>query len=123
MIQLEGAGMEKLGNGVVVIENTEIMNKKFEFSFMFLTIPFGFLAIMLNMKVLATLWKKEKTTVNQLMSIDSFLNIVFACLCTFQQSPYFRGLDWEIYCNFHIAVYYVCGMFNSLCPLAIVYYR
>ena len=124
MIQPENSlDKENLLDGVIEIENTEIMNKKLEFSFMFFTVPSGLLVVLLNMKVLGMLWKKEKTMVNQMMSIDCCVNIMFACLSTFQQSPYFRGLDFELYCAFHLVIHYVGMIFNRLCPLAIVFYR
>ena len=107
----------------VVIENTEIVNKTLEFSFMCFTVPFGLITLLLNVSVLMKLWKKEKTIVNQLMMMDCIMNIMFSHLATFQQSPYFRGLEIEVYCNFHLALAYAFNLFNRLCPLAIVGYR
>ena len=88
MIQPDNALDRKdLSNGVIDIEITAvIVNKTFEFSFLFFTIPCGLLAVLLHMRVLMMLWKKEKTVVNQMMSIDCLMSMTFACLCTFQQS-------------------------------------
>ena len=107
----------------VVIENTEIVNKTLDFSFMCFTVPFGLITLLLNVSVLMKLWKKEKTIVNQLMMMDCIMNIMYSHLSTFQQSPYFRGLDMEAYCNFHLVLAYVFMLFNRLCPVAIVGYR
>ena len=116
-------GGELFSKIYVVIENTEIVNKKLEFNFMYFTVPFGLITLLLNVSVLMKLWKKEKTIVNQLMMMDCIMNIMYSHLSTFQQSPYFRGLDMEVYCNFHLVLAYVFMLFNRLCPVAIVLYR
>ena len=120
LLEIVLGGVEKT---VIIIENTMIVNKKIEHSFMFYTIPLGLLALILNMSVLKKLWRAEKTLVNRLMMIDCSLNMVFVFICTFQQSPYFRGFEVELYCDFHIVATYVCFIFNRICPVAIVIYR
>ena len=114
---------DQFREAVIVIENTEIVNKKLEFNFMYFTIPLGLITILLNMRVLMMLWKEEKTVVNQLMMIDCIMNILSTSLLTFQQSPYFRGLDVEVYCYFHLLLAFCCVHFNRLCPVAIAVFR
>ena len=116
-------GGDQFRGAVIVIENTEIVNKKLEFNFLYFTIPLGLITSLLNLNVLMMLWEKEKTLVNQLMMIDCIMNILFAFLYTFQQSPYFRGLDVEVYCYFHLLLASCCTGFNRLCPVAIAVFR
>ena len=116
-------GGDQFIDTVIGIENTEIVNKKLEFNFLYFTIPLGLMTILLNLSVLKMLWEKEITLVNQLMMIDCIMNILFAFLCTFQQSPYFRGLEVEVYCYFHLMLFFWCVIFNRLCPVAIAFYR
>ena len=75
------------------------------------------------MSVLMMLWKKEKTVVNQLMTIDCIMNILSTSLSTFQQSPYYRGFDVEVYCYINLMLAMCCMVFNRLCPVAIVVFR
>ena len=110
-------------SGSVVIENTEIVNKKFEFGFMLLTIPMCLLIILLNLSVLVKLWKMEKTVVNKMMKLDCIVNILYAFLCTFQQSPFFRGMKMDIYCYPHTVLSFAFGVGNRLLPVAIVSFR
>ena len=119
-IQLGG---EQFRDAVIGIENTQIVNNKLEFNFLYLTIPLGLMTILLNLRVLMMLWVKEITPVNQLMKIDCIMNILFAFLSIFQQSPYFRGLDVEVYCDFHLILVFWCVIFNRLCPVAIAVFR
>ena len=65
------------------IESTQIVNKSFEFGFMLFTIPICLVIIVLNMAVIKILWKEEKTLVNQLMMLDSIVNMGFSSLGTF----------------------------------------
>ena len=116
-------GGDQFIDAVIGIENTEIVNKKLEFNFLYFTIPMGLITTVLNMSVLMMLWEKEKTLVNQLMMIDCIMNILFTFLYTFQQSPYFRGLDLEVYCYFHQIIAFCCVQFNRLCPVAIAVFR
>jgi hypothetical protein len=116
-------GGDQFRDAVIGIENTEIVNKKLEFNFLCFTIPSGLITALLNMRVLMMLWKKEKTVVNQLMMIDCIMNILFSFLYTFRQSPYFRGLDVEVYCYFHLLLAFCCFEFNRLCPVAIAVFR
>ena len=78
-------GAEMFSSAEIALENTEIMNKKFEFSFLLLTIPMCMVTSVLNMSVLMMLWKTEKTIVNQLMKSYCFVSIVFSSLGRFQQ--------------------------------------
>ena len=105
------------------MENTEIMNKEIEFSFLFLTIPMCMVTVLLNMRVLRMLWKKEMTIVNNLMTLDCIVNIIISGFGTFQQSPYYRSLGLEAYCYPHIMLAYASGAFNRLLPVAIVVFR
>ena len=116
-------GAEMFSTAEIALENTEIMNKKFEFGFLLLTIPMCLLTLALNMSVLMMLWKTEKTIVNQLMKLDCIVNIVFSCLGTFQQSPFFRSLGMEVFCFPHIMLIYATGIFNRLLPVAIAVFR
>ena len=116
-------GGDQFRDAVIGIENTEIVNKKLEFNFLCFTIPSGLITALLNMRVLMMLWKKEKTVVNQLMMIDCIMNILSTALSTFQQSPYFRGLDVEVYCYINLILAMCCMVFNRLCPVAIAVFR
>ena len=108
---------------LVQIENTEIVNKKFEYSFMLLTIPMCLLILILNISVLKKLWKVEKTTINEMMKLDCIVNILYAFLCTFQQSPFFRVLEMDIFCFPHVVLSFAFAVCNRLLPVAIVSYR
>ena len=107
----------------IVIEDTEIMNRKIEFSFMVFTIPMYAVTLLLNMSVLMILWKKEKTIVNQLMKLDCIVNIMYSSLGTFGLSPYYRGIGLEVYCSPHMALSYATLVCNRLLPVAIVVFR
>ena len=116
-------GAEMFSTAEIALENTEIMNKKFEFSFLLLTIPMCMVTLVLNMSVLMMLWKTEKTIVNQLMKSDCIVSIMFSSLGTFQQSPFFRSLGLEVFCFPHIMLTYASGIFNRLLPVAIAVFR
>ena len=109
--------------GPVEVENTVNVNNKIEYSFMLLTIPMCLLIIILNISVLKKLWKIEKTTINKMMKIDCIVNILYAFLCTFQQSPFFRVLEMDIYCFPHIVLSFAFAVCNRLLPVAIVSFR
>ena len=116
-------GGDQFRDAIIGIENTVIVNNTFEFNFMYFTIPLGLISAVLNMSVLMMLWKKETTVVNQLMTIDCIMNILSTSLSTFQQSPYYRGLDVEVYCYINLILAMCCMVFNRLCPVAIVVFR
>ena len=116
-------GGEMFDNVEVEIENTEIVNRKLEFSFMYFTVTMCMVTLVLNMSVLMILWKTEKTIVNQLMMLDCFVNIMYSLLSTFQQSPYYRGLGVEVYCYPHLVLMLASIIFNRMLPVAIVVFR
>ena len=105
------------------IESTQIVNKSYEFGFMFFTIPICLMTIVLNMAVMKILWKEEKTIINQLMMLDSMVNIVYSFLGTFQQSPYFRGMDLQVFCYPFLVLTSISKIFNRLMPVTIVIFR
>ena len=107
----------------ILLENTIMMNKNMEFSFLFLIIPICLATFILNLCVIMTLWKTEMTIVNQLMSLECLVNIFYTLLGTFQQSPYYRGLDLEIYCIPHLVLSNAFVLFNRLLPVAIAVFR
>ena len=109
--------------GPVMVENTEIVNKEMEYSFMLLTIPVCLLIVMLNLSVLVTLWRIEKTVVNKMMKLDCIVNILYAFLCTFQQSPFFRGIKIDVYCFPHTVLSFAFGVGNRLLPVSIASFR
>ena len=97
--------------------------KKLEFGFMFFTIPVLVMTLLLNMSVLMILRRKDRTIVNKLMMLDCMVNITFCSLCTFQQSPFYRGLGFEFYCYFHSVLFFASMVCNRLLPVAIVISR
>jgi hypothetical protein len=97
--------------------------KKLEFIFMFFTIPVLIMTLLLNMSVLVILWRKDRTIVNKLMMLDCMVNITFSSICTFQQSPFYRGLDVEFYCYFHSVLFFASMVCNRLLPVSIVISR
>ena len=120
VIRLEA---EMFSMAEILIEKTEIINRKFPFSFMFLTIPTCMVTVLLNMSVLMILSKKEKTMVNHLMKLDCIVNIMYSSLGTFQQSPYYMGLGLEVSCYPHLMLSVTFVVFNRLLPVAIVVFR
>ena len=105
------------------IENTQIINKSYEFGFMFFTIPIFLVNVVLNMAVMKILWKEENTIINQLMMLDSMVNIVYSSLGTFQQSPYFRGMDLQVFCYPFLVLTFFSLSINRLMPVTIVIFR
>ena len=85
------------GKLALIMEKTEIINKNIQFSFMFYLIPVYIITVILNFSVLILLGKSEKTIVNRLMKLDCLINILYATLGTFNQSPCFKGLGWDVF--------------------------
>ena len=116
-------GSNMYGQTKIILENTIMMNKNMEFSFLFLTIPICLATFILNLSVIMTIWKTEMTIVNQLMASECLVNIFYTFLGTFQLSPYYRGLDVEVYCIPHMVLTHSFVVFNRLLPLAIAVFR
>ena len=116
-------GVEQFNTAEIVLENTEIMNRKLPLSFMLLSIPMCMVTLLLNMSVLMILSKKENTIVNQLMKLDCIVNIMYSLLGTFQQSPCYRSLGMAVYCYPHMMLSFASVVFNRLLPVAIVVFR
>ena len=107
----------------IILEDTIMMNKNMEFSFLFLIIPICLATLIINLCVLLTIWKTEMTIVNQLMTLECLVNIFYTLLGTFQQSPYYRGLDLALYCIPHMVLSNAFVVFNRLLPVAIAVFR
>ena len=116
-------GGEVISTANIVVENTVAMNGQFGFSFMIFTIPVCLGIILVNLSVIKILWKEERTIVNELMMLDSMVNLVYSSLATFQQSPYYRGLGLEAYCFPHLMLSFATLIFNRLLPVSIVVVR
>ena len=116
-------GGEVISTANIVVENTVAMNRQFGFSFMIFTISVCLGIILVNLSVIKILWKEERTIVNQLMMLDSMVNLVYSSLATFQQSPYYRGLGLEVYCFPHLMLSFATLIFNRLLPVSIVVFR
>ena len=56
------------------------------------------------MCLILMLLKKEKTIINQLMSIECISNILYSFLASFTQSPYFKGTSQNLYCSPHLVL-------------------
>ena len=110
-------------DSIIVFEQMEMVNEKFSYSFLGILIPICLLTLYLNLYMLAVLWKKDKTIVNQLMIAELIINILFSLLGTFQQSSFYRGLDCKPYCYLHLVCKYLFLTFNRLVPVAIALYR
>ena len=108
---------------VVAIENTEIANWNLEFTFMCLTVPVFLVTLPLNMGVLGILWRMEKTVVNELIMLDCLVNIMISAISTFQQSPFYRGMDVDVYCSIHLVFIFATNACNRLIPVSIAIYR
>ena len=108
---------------ILYVENTDIMNQKFDAKFMGITIPICVLSLVLNLTVIRKLRKEEKTTVNQLMLMECMVNIMYSSLGTLQQSPWYRGLDLELYCYPHIVMTFTSVVGNRLLPVGIGLFR
>ena len=110
-------------NSEITFENTLIVNRKVEFSFMSFTIPLCLATLLLNMRVLMLLWKKEKTIINQMMVVDCSVNILCSSMGTFTQSPYYRGMGLDVYCYPHMVLSFALIILNRLLPVAIAVFR
>ena len=78
---------------------------------------------LLNLLVVMMLWENRKTIINQMMILDCTNSILYSCMSTFQQSPYYMGLDMDVYCIAHHGILHTAMMANRLFPIAIVLYR
>ena len=116
-------GGEMAVQAVVTIENTEIVNWNLKFAFMYLTVPVFLIILLVNMGVLGILWRMEKTIVNELIMLDCIVNIMFSIISTFQQSPFYRGMDVDVYCSIHLMLFFATSGCNRLIPVSIVIYR
>jgi hypothetical protein len=116
-------GGELASQAVICIENTEVVNLNLELSFMFLTVPVFLIILLINMGVLAILWRMEKTIVNELIMLDCMVNIMFSIISTFQQSPFYRGMDVDVYCSIHLVLFFATNACNRLIPVSIAIYR
>ena len=110
-------------HNTLCVEDTVIVNRTIDHSFMFFTVPVFVVTLLLNTCVLMILWPAESTTVNQLIILDSINDITFSSLSTFQQSPFYQGLGVEVYCYLHLVIYWTCAMTNRLLPVSIAVYR
>ena len=109
----------KAGKQALILEKREIINMNIQFSFMFYIIPIYIIIVLLNLTVLILLRESEKTIVNRLMKLDCLINILYATLGTFKQSPCFKGLGQDMFCYSHTMLSYVTVVFNRLLPVAI----
>ena len=105
------------------VKSTQIVNKNYGFGFMFFTIPIFLVNVVLNMAVMKILWKEEKTIVNQLMMVDSMVNIVYSLLSTIHHPPYYRGMDLQVFCYPHLVLTVISMIGNRLMPVTIVIFR
>ena len=94
------------GKLALIMEKTEIINMNIQFSFMFYLIPVYIITVILNLSVLILLGKSEKTIVNRLMKLDCMISILYATLGSFQQSPFFKGLGWDVFCFSHTIIWH-----------------
>ena len=106
------------GKLALIMEKTEIINKNIQFSFMFYLIPVYIITVILNLSVLIMLGKSEKTIVNRLMKLDCMISILYAT-----QSPFFKGIGWDVFCFSHTMLSYGTVVFNRLLPVAIATFR
>ena len=109
--------------GCILFENPEIINAKFEYRFMLITIPTFLVILLLNISVVMKVLKEEKTIVNRLMMLECIMNILGFFLLAVQQSPYYRGFGREEYCYPHMMLVLSYEMFNRLLPVAIGLFR
>ena len=107
---------------VLELEEVEIVNKAVDFTFLYLTIPVWVLTVVLNMIVITMLWE-NMTTINLYMILDCTVSIVFSSLSTFQQSPYYVGLNLDMYCIPHMILLNTCIYLNRILPIIIAFYR
>ena len=116
-------GGELATQALIYIENTKIVNWNLEFTFMYCTVPVFLVTLLLNTGVLGILWKMEKTMVNELIMLDCMVNIMFSIISTFQQSPFYRGMDADVYCSIHLVLFFATSSCNRLIPVSIAIYR
>ena len=100
-------------------EETNPVNQAVEFSFLWFTVPVWLLHVLLHMSVMIMLRKEQMTMINQLMMMDCIVSILYSSLSTFQQSPFYRGLEVGVYCIAHVGILQSCVMATRLAPLAI----
>ena len=108
---------------IIELEEMEMVNENYDISFFGILIPICLLTLYLNLYMLVLLWKKDKTIVNQMMETELMINILFSILGTFQQSPFYRGFAYQLYCYLHLFCKYLFLTFNRLVPVAIALYR
>ena len=104
------------------LENMELVNNAVDWWFMYFTIPVWVVTLLLNLSVIMMLWE-NKTMINQFMILDCSVSMVYSSLSTFQQSPYFVGLDSDVFCIVHMTVLMSCTQSNRLLPILIASYR
>ena len=107
---------------VLEIEEMQIVNEGVDFTFLYFTLAVWFLTVVLNTIVITMLWEKS-TIINQYMMLDCTVSIIYSSLATFQQSPYYMGLNLEMYCIPHMIVLNACIHFNRILPVIIAFYR
>ena len=107
----------------LLFEKMEFINENLEVSFMFLTVPSLVITVIFNMILLIKVLTMDRTMINQMMIIESFVNIFYAVFATFQQSPYFRGLNTNLYCLPHLVLCTTLVMANRLLPVAMALLR
>ena len=122
MAELVVLGGIAVTRSVIEVEETEVVNQAVEFGFMFLTIPVWFLTVVMNMSVIMLLWR-NMTIVNKYMILDCLVSIMYSSLSSFQQSPYYVGLNLEVYCIPHMVLLSFCMQSNRLLPVIIALYR
>ena len=123
MSQLSDLFVGEVFNKTICVEDTVIINRNLDPSFMFFTVPVFLVTLLLDTCVLRILWPAESTIVNQLIILDSINDITFSSLSVFHQSPFYQGLGVEVYCYLHLVVYWTSGMSNRLLPVSIAVYR
>ena len=123
MCQLSDLFVGGVLNKTLSVEDTVIVNWNLDPSFMFFTVPVYVVTLLLNICVLMIMWPAESTIVNQLIILDSVNDITFNSLSTFQQSPFYPGLNVEFYCYLHLVVYWTSAVSNRLLPVSIAVYR
>ena len=101
-------------DSIIKLEEMEMVNENYDITFLGILIPICLLTLYLNLYMLTMLWKKDKTIVNQLMETELIINILFSVLGTFQQSPFYRGLAYQLYCYPHLFCKYLFLIFNRL---------
>ena len=121
MPELVGLG-GNIARQVLELEEMEMVNEDVDFSFLYLTLPVWILTVVLNMIVITMLWEKM-TTINQYMILDCMVSILYSSLSTFQQSPYYVGLNLDMYCIPHMILLSTCMQLNRILPVMIAFFR